>query len=87
MIFKQKSEKSLFVLSPGWIFWIYSNSNIPYILFKLEEIKKREAISADEHTLKAVYVSMALTLFSLFLIKSIGILTLFKRIIFVILQT
>jgi len=28
--------------------------SIPYILFKLEEIKKNEAISLREHALKAV---------------------------------
>jgi hypothetical protein len=50
---KLKSEKSPFVLSPGWIFWI-SAWRIPYILFKLEEIKKNEAFSMCEHAFKAV---------------------------------
>jgi hypothetical protein len=29
----------------------YTASSIPYILFKLEEIKKDEALSLDEHAL------------------------------------
>ena len=49
-------------------------SSIPYILFKLQEIKKSEAISPWEHTLKAVGKNRALTLFSLYPFKSIGIL-------------
>ena len=48
--------------------------SIPYILFKLEEIKKDEAISLREHALKLLKRECALTLFSLLLIKSIGIL-------------
>jgi hypothetical protein len=39
-----KVKKSLFVLSPGG-YSGYKARSIPYILFKLEEIKKSEAIS------------------------------------------
>jgi len=86
LILKQKSEKSPFVLSPvgysGYTGLLHSLHSV-----QTRRDKKGEAISADQHTLKVVYVSLALNLFSLFLFKSIGILTFSQRTIFVILQT
>ena len=44
----------------------YSALRVPYILFKLEEIKKSEVVSLREHTIKVVWTLMYSHPFSLF---------------------
>ena len=53
--------------------------SIPYILFKLEEIKKEEAVSPRQHALKLISHKMCSPPFFTFLPKSIGILIISQR--------
>jgi len=61
--------------------------SIPYILFKLEEIKKNEAISLREHAIKAVWTPMCSHPFSPLKIKSIGNLTIYSKALLATSQT
>jgi hypothetical protein len=47
---KIKSEKSPFVLSPGWIFWIYGPAVFLTFCSNSKRLKKSEAVSLREHT-------------------------------------
>jgi hypothetical protein len=53
--------------------------SIPYILFKLEEIKKGEAISLREHTIQGCLAATALSPFFTLKSKSIGTFISFQR--------